>query len=177
MKLKLADTRVPPEASVSTVRIPLVGAVTCRTPMLARENVEAYVPVSTGLATRGSKWFLIRGQGDLMNNAGIQDKDIPLLRQQEMANNGDDVVALIDDEASAKLFEKTSSAIAELPLLGLSLDSPVNVSDHSLVQLRRRESALIRKVPSSQQLWQLALNQRFRKRPQTCFEGPFEASS
>lgn len=114
-KLKLADFGVPAETSVSTVRVPLVGSVACGAPMLAEENVEAYIPVSTGLARRGSKYFLLRADGDSMDKAGIHDRDILLIRQQDTAKNGDKVVALIDEEATVKVFEKTANAVILRP--------------------------------------------------------------
>jgi repressor LexA len=114
-KLKLADSGIPSEASVSTVRLPLVGSVACGAPMLAQENIEAYISVSKALAKGEMKYFLLRAQGDSMNRAGIQDGNILLVRQQDTANNGDKVVALIDDEATVKLFEKTDSAIILRP--------------------------------------------------------------
>jgi repressor LexA len=114
-KLKLADVNEAPQASISTVRIPLVGSVACGAPMLAEENIEAMISVSVALARKGSKYFLLRAQGDSMNEAGIEDGDILLVRQQDTAENGQRVVALIDDEATVKLFERTDSAIILRP--------------------------------------------------------------
>ena len=87
----------------------------CGAPILAAENVEALIPVSTALAKKGSNYFLLRAEGDSMNKAGIQDRDILLVRQQDVAEKGQKVVALIDDEATVKIFEKTGSAIILRP--------------------------------------------------------------
>jgi len=133
-KLKLADLRDSLQASVSTVRIPLVGSVACGTPILAQENVEAYIPVSTALAKSGSKYFLLRAEGDSMNEAGIQDNDIILVRQQSTATNGDRVVALIDDAATVKLFEKTDDAVILRPKSSNKEHSPIILTDNCRVQ-------------------------------------------
>jgi repressor LexA len=115
-KLKLLrqdlEQKIPFE---TTVQIPLVGSVPCGMPVLAEENIETYIPVSTALANKGSVFFLLRATGDSMNMAGINDGDILLIRQQSTAENGDRVVALIDDEATVKIFEKTDQAIILKP--------------------------------------------------------------
>lgn len=133
-KLKLADTRVPPEASVSTVRIPLVGSVACGAPMLAQENIEAHISISTALAKKGSNYFLLRAQGDSMNGAGIQPGNILLVRQQQAANNGDKVVALIDDEATVKFFERTDSAVILRPKSSNKKHMPIVLTDNCKIQ-------------------------------------------
>jgi len=133
-KVKLVDLRAPAEASVSTVRIPLVGSVACGVPILAQENIEAFIPVSTALARKGSKYFLLRAEGDSMNQAGIEDGSILLVRQQEIANNGERVVALIDDEATVKLFEKTDTAIILRPKSTNRKHVPIVLTDNCKIQ-------------------------------------------
>lgn len=98
-----------------TVKVPLVGVVTCGRPILAEENVEGFIPVSTTLAKPGSKYFLLHARGDSMNKSGINDNDIVLVRQQPTANEGDKVVALIDDEATIKEFYRTKDMIVLKP--------------------------------------------------------------
>lgn len=98
-----------------TVTIPLVGTVTCGVPMLAEENIEAWIPVSVSLARPGGKYFLLRARGDSMNEAGINDGDLILVKQQPVADNGQRVVALIDDEATVKEFQKRGDVVALLP--------------------------------------------------------------
>jgi len=89
-----------------TINVPLVGSVACGAPLLAEENVEAHIPVSTSVATPGGKYFLLRAVGDSMNRAGINDRDLLLVKQQQNAQNGDNVVALINDEATVKEFRR-----------------------------------------------------------------------
>jgi repressor LexA len=133
-KLKLADHRVPSEASVSTVRVPLVGSVACGAPILAAENIEAYIPVSTQLAKMGSKYFLLRAHGDSMNKAGIRNGDILLIRQQQTADNGERVVALINDEATVKVFERTETAIILRPKSTNARHRPIVLTENCSIQ-------------------------------------------
>lgn len=81
--------------------VPLVGRVTAGQPILATENIEDYLVMPQYLAGRG-ELFALRVQGESMIEAGIMDGDIIVLRQQENADNGDIVVALIEDEATVK---------------------------------------------------------------------------
>jgi len=87
-----------------TVDVPLVGMVSCGVPMLAEENVLAQIPVSTKLAKPPYHYFLLKAKGDSMNQKGINDGDLVLVRQETTAKYGDTVVALIDDEATIKEF-------------------------------------------------------------------------
>ena len=98
-----------------TVNIPLLGTIACGSPILATENIEAEIPVSIDLIKGSSKYFLLRARGDSMNEVGINDGDLVLVKQQSTAENGDFVVALIDDEATIKEFHKNSDAILLKP--------------------------------------------------------------
>jgi len=133
-KLKLADLRMPSEASVSTIRLPLVGSVACGAPMLAEENVEAHIPVSTALAKKGSHYFLLRADGDSMNKAGINSGDILLVRQQDTAEDGQKVVALIDDSATVKVFERKSGAIILRPKSSNKKHTPIVLTENCKIQ-------------------------------------------
>ena len=98
-----------------TVNIPLVGTAACGVPIFAEENIEGLIPVSTSLAKPGYKYFLLHAKGDSMNRAGINDGDIVLVRQQPNANDGDKVVALVDDEATIKEFHRTNDVVILKP--------------------------------------------------------------
>ena len=89
-----------------TVDVPLVGAVACGSPMLAEQEVEAVISISTRIARPGHTYFLLRASGDSMNRAGINDGDLVLVRQQAMADEGERVVALINDDATIKRFHR-----------------------------------------------------------------------
>lgn len=98
-----------------TVLVPLVGSVACGVPILAEENIEAMIPVSASLAKPSHRHFLLRARGDSMNRAGINDGDLVLVRQQQVAESGDIVVALIDDAATVKEFQRRETAIVLRP--------------------------------------------------------------
>jgi repressor LexA len=121
-------------ASVSTIDIPLVGSVSCGTPLLAEENIETYLPVSTALARPGSQYFLLRAQGDSMNKAGIQDGSILLVRQQPDAGNSEKVVALINDEATVKSFERKNGTVILRPKSTNVEHKPIVLTDSCQIQ-------------------------------------------
>ncbi|RAW01974.1 transcriptional repressor LexA [Pseudochryseolinea flava] len=122
------------EDSVQTINVPLVGTVTCGAPILAQENIEAMIPVSTALAKPGSKYFMLRAKGDSMNEAGINDRDLILVRQQNTAENGQTVVALIDDEATVKEFNRNGNFVTLTPRSSNKKHQPIIVTDELKVQ-------------------------------------------
>jgi len=101
--------------TVRTVAVPLVGSISCGGALLAKENVEAYIPVSTSLVKPGNKYFLLRAVGDSMNEAGIEPGDLVLVRRQNTAENGQKVVALIDDDATLKEFQHKGNVVMLVP--------------------------------------------------------------
>lgn len=121
-------------AHAQTIDIPMVGLVTCGMPILARENIEGYIPVSITLARPGSKYFLLKASGDSMNKAGINDGDLLLIRQQSTANNGDRVVALIDDEATVKEFHRSKDAILLIPRSTNKKHKPIILTEDFQIQ-------------------------------------------
>lgn len=130
--LVLVGTSMNP--SISTVNVPLVGAVTCGTPVLAEENIQDYIPVSTSLAKKDAKYFLLRAIGDSMNLAGINPGDLLLVRQQSTAENGERVVALINDEATVKIFEKADGAIVLKPKSDNPIHKPIILTEDCVIQ-------------------------------------------
>jgi len=98
-----------------TVDVPLVGVVACGAPILAEENIQAKISVSTKLARPPYRYFLLKAKGDSMNQKGIADGDFVLVRQQEVAKNGDTVVALIDSEATVKEFYEAGETVILKP--------------------------------------------------------------
>ena len=120
--------------SVNTVDVPLVGAISCGTPIFAEENIETHIPISTALAKNGSTYFLLRAIGDSMNLAGINSGDLLLIRQQPTANNGDKVVALINDEATVKILEKTKDAVILRPKSTNNTYKPIILTNNCIIQ-------------------------------------------
>ncbi|ADQ04832.1 transcriptional repressor, LexA family [Caldicellulosiruptor owensensis OL] len=98
----------------NVVQLPLVGKVTAGEPILAVENIEETMTLPYDLVGTEDA-FLLRVRGDSMIEAGIFDNDIIIVRRQNIAENGDIVVALIDDEATVKRFYKEHDHIRLQP--------------------------------------------------------------
>lgn len=99
----------------NVILIPIVGNVAAGTPILAQENIEEYFPVSSDFIKDSSDVFMLKVKGDSMINAGILDRDYIIVRKQEIARNGEIIVALLEDEATVKRFLKTDKAIKLIP--------------------------------------------------------------
>jgi repressor LexA len=83
--------------------LPLLGSVAAGQPILAEENVEEYVPVPS-LAGGSDGDYLLRIRGESMKNAGIVEDDLVVVHQQDTAQQGDIVVALLGEEATVKRY-------------------------------------------------------------------------
>ncbi len=87
--------------STGTFQVPLLGRVTAGEPIFADGNIEEYLPVSSRLGSSESL-FALRVVGLSMKNAGIMDGDTVVADSGKVANSGDIVIALIDEEATVK---------------------------------------------------------------------------
>jgi len=93
-------------SSSNIISIPIVGRVRAGEPILAIENIEGYFNLDRSFVS-SKDVFLLRVQGDSMIDAHIQDGDFALVKPQSNAENGEIVVALIEDEATIKrIFQK-----------------------------------------------------------------------
>lgn len=92
------------------VSVPLVGTVTAGTPILAVENLDGYYPLPVDFAD-SDDCFLLRVSGESMIEAGIFNGDKIICKKAQTADNGDIVVALIDDSATVKRFFKRDGKI------------------------------------------------------------------
>ncbi|MCC8016495.1 MAG: transcriptional repressor LexA [Clostridiales bacterium] len=90
-------------SNLKTTPVPLLGTVTAGVPILAQEQIEEYIPVSLG---KSGEYFALHVKGSSMINAHILDGDIIIVEKTPVAQNGDIVVALIEDEATVKRFFK-----------------------------------------------------------------------
>ncbi len=88
-----------------STNVPVLGRVAAGMPILAVEYIEDYVPVPESVR-RGRELFALRVQGESMINAGILDGDIVVVHRTPVADNGDIVVALVEDSATVKRFYK-----------------------------------------------------------------------
>ncbi len=104
----------PDDTPLDFVPVPLVGTVVAGRPVLAEENVIGEVLVE-GRLTRSGRCFALRVTGDSMVNAGIADRDVIIVRQQPIAESGDIVVALLDDEATVKRLDIRGARIELRP--------------------------------------------------------------
>ena len=102
-----------------------MGAASCGLPLFADENIEGYVPVSLKLIKPSEKYFLLRAVGDSMNQAGIQPGNLVLVRKQSTAQNGDKVVALIDDEATIKIYQNNGDTVVLKPKSSNPVHQPI----------------------------------------------------
>jgi len=133
-KLQLARDLQLEMVGVRTREIPLVGSVPCGAPVLSDENIEGMIPVSEDLARPPHTYFLLRAKGDSMNNAGINEGDLVLVRQQPTASNGDFVVALVNGEATIKEFLRERNVIVLKPKSTNLEHKPIIVTNDLLVQ-------------------------------------------
>ncbi len=108
----------PPEISESSaVYVPMLGKVTAGEPITAIENIEEYIPLPERMvANEHENVFVLTIQGESMIEAGIYDKDLVIVRQQQTANNGDIIVAMTEElEATVKRFYRESGYIRLQP--------------------------------------------------------------
>ncbi len=96
---------VIPFPTPEVANIPVIGKVTAGQPILAHEEYDEYFPIPIDFVGAGD-YFILRVSGDSMINVGIYDRDYVLVKQQKTADNGDMVVALIDDSATVKTYYK-----------------------------------------------------------------------
>ena len=85
------------------ISVPVIGSVAAGEPIFAEQNIEGYLPVLPEDMPDGEA-FMLRVKGESMVKAGIFDGDRVLVKKQEHAENGDIVVALVDDSATVKTF-------------------------------------------------------------------------
>lgn len=96
------------------VNVPIIGTVTAGQPILAVENIIDYFPIPVELMPN-AETFMLKVKGDSMINAGIFDGDEIIVQKQPTADNGDYVVALIDDSVTVKTYYKEQDHIRLQP--------------------------------------------------------------
>ena len=116
--------------SKEMVDVPIVGKITAGQPILAVENIEDSFPLPIDFVGN-SETFMLRVRGESMIEAGILDGDLILVKKQNVARNGEIVVALIDDSATVKTFYKENNHIRLQP--ENSTMEPIIVADCSIL--------------------------------------------
>jgi repressor LexA len=100
--------------AVTPPGLPIVGRVAAGQPILAEENIEEYVEVPQ-IAGGDDGEYVLKVQGDSMKNVGILEGDYVVVHSTETAENGEIVVALLDDEATVKRFYKEADHVRLQP--------------------------------------------------------------
>lgn len=100
------STKLMNKRMVNISQVPIVGEIACGTPILAEENIESFLTISGSFLGNG-KFFVLVAKGDSMINAGIENGDYVVVRQQNYADEGQIVVALVNDgECTLKRYYK-----------------------------------------------------------------------
>ncbi|MBE6054502.1 MAG: transcriptional repressor LexA [Clostridium sartagoforme] len=97
------------------LNIPIIGKVTAGAPILATENIEDTFPIPIEYIKHNDELFMLKVTGDSMINAGINDGDYAIIEKAPTAENGEIVVALIENEATIKTFYKEKDHIRLQP--------------------------------------------------------------
>lgn len=97
------------------VDIPIVGTVTAGRPILAVENIEDSFPIPINYIKSNNQLFMLKVKGESMIDAGIYNGDLAIIEQINTAENGEIVVALIENEATIKRFYKERDHIRLQP--------------------------------------------------------------
>lgn len=130
----------PTQQSEEAAYVPLVGQIAAGVPITAEQQVEEIVPLPRGLVGDG-QLFMLKVVGDSMIDAAICDGDFVVVRQQREADNGDIVAAMLDGEATVKVFRRRDGHTWLLPRN--SAFEPI-VGDHA--EVLGRVVAVLRSV-------------------------------
>ena len=99
----------------NAIEIPIVGEISAGRPILAQENIEGNIAIDKSIVENSDGIFALRVKGDSMINASILNGDYVIASQQQDAEQGDIVIALIEDEATVKRFYKEKNRIRLQP--------------------------------------------------------------
>lgn len=107
------EPSIPEESAYVPGRVPVLGDVAAGTPILAQECIDDYIPFDT--QGRDGEYFALRVRGESMLNAGILPGDLVVVHRQSVAQNGEIVVALLEDEATVKRLSRRNGQVWLLP--------------------------------------------------------------
>jgi repressor LexA len=97
------------------VKIPILGPVAAGTPILAEENWDGSVPVHRAMLKKGCQYFALKVKGDSMEGAGILDGDMAIIEQRDIAEDGEIVVAMVNDATTLKRYYREKTRIRLQP--------------------------------------------------------------
>jgi repressor LexA len=103
------------EDSLDFVDVPILGAVAAGIPINVESNMEGTISVHSSILKNGNDYFALRIQGDSMTGAGILDGDIAIIKQTNIAQNGEIVVVQVNDNTTLKRFYYESSRVKLQP--------------------------------------------------------------
>ena len=96
-------------------KVPIIGRVAAGSPITAIENIEGSVVVDPAFIKKAEDSFALRVKGDSMINSGIFEGDLVIVTPNKNPGNGEIVVAMLDDEATVKIFENKNNKIRLIP--------------------------------------------------------------
>lgn len=119
-------------SSVETIKVPVIGSTAAGVPILAEENKEYDLHISSKMLSSSGEFFALHVEGDSMEDAGILDGDLAVIKHSHTANNGDIVVARLGEEnrVTLKRYYITPNAIelrAENPKYGSIFSKDVTI--------------------------------------------------
>jgi len=113
--------------------LPLLGSIAAGKPIFAQENIEEYIPVSGRIMGKTKGQFLLKVRGDSMSGDHIVEGDTLIVKMQASAENGDIVVALVNNEAVVKRFYRNEEGTIELRSSNI-LYEPIIASEDLVIQ-------------------------------------------
>ncbi len=131
-----------PVSDVHAIELPIMGRIAAGTPIEAISQVSNHVAVPGTMLSGNGHHYALEVKGDSMIDAGINDGDVVVIREQTTAENGDIVVALVEDaEATLKRFRRHGSSIALEPA---NVNYETRVLPDNMVKVQGRLVGLIR---------------------------------
>jgi repressor LexA len=115
IKLKARQARSIELVKPLALRIPILGQIMAGMPDLALEEIEGYISLDDFLSNQDRQIFALKIKGESMIEKGIQEGDLAIIRRQRLANEGDIIAALIDQEATIKILKKRGESFILAP--------------------------------------------------------------
>jgi len=118
------------------INVPLYESVGCGELMIANSIPEGMISVRADYMSKGSKYFVLRTTGDSMNQAGINDGDLILCRKNYHPEEGNNVIALIGDDATIKEYRRENGAVVLKPKSSNPKHKPLRFTDNEEIKIQ-----------------------------------------
>jgi len=105
---------MPVSHSNGSISVPILGSIVAGEPLVAFENIEGYFPLPD-IYSKTEDLFMLKVHGDSMTDAGIYENDLIVVKKQPVAENGEIVVAMVDDAATVKTYYNENGYIRLQP--------------------------------------------------------------